>query len=208
MTDPVADPPAPEPGPRVRARPASVLARRAEAALVWWADLQDGGPRADRRTRAVLRRTDAEGAIEEESVVTLYRALVRATAIPDAAGRTPPLSEADKRRLLTLAVRLALVLVHVRENDRRAKLARKLGKSEAKADDATLSATRLRTLLEARTPEEIVRGFRRAVALAGHAVDVADLARLLLGWESDRVRTEFVFAFFAADDFSPGPDDA
>ncbi|MGH2342108.1 type I-E CRISPR-associated protein Cse2/CasB [Segnochrobactraceae bacterium EtOH-i3] len=203
MTDPVAAaPPENAAAPKKPAPATTLLGRQANAAFRWWASLQDDSPLADRRARAVLRRADPAGAIEEESVIRLYRALVQAIPAP---GQPPvTLRDADRSRLIDRAMRLALVLPHVRANDGML-LARKLGGHDAK--EAKLSPLRLRALLEARSTEDIVRSFRRAVTLADRSVKVSDLARLLLDWESDRTRTNFVFAFHAADDFSPARSD-
>lgn len=167
-------------------------------AAAWWRDLQDTrsdgspNPRADRRARAVLRRTTPLEALEEESVFVLHRRLWPGTA-------------ELRQRQIELTLRVALVLAHARSDDeirvngRRRSFARTIGRpSFDSPEGAALSPLRFRRLLAAREPDEIVREFRRAVDIAGGAVNVSDLAAVLLGWERDEVRTRFAFDYFSA----------
>lgn len=170
---------------------------RADAAAAWWRGLQDlrangePNPFADRRARAVLRRADPVGALEEESVLALHRRLW---------GAPSTLRPWQFERTL----RVALVLVHVRREDKAREgfavrsFARALGRQNFDDPVAALSPLRFRRLLAARDVDEIVREFRRAVDVVGNVANVRDLAGVLLGWEEDRVRTRFAFDYFAA----------
>ena len=172
--------------------------RRPSIVADWWADLQDmkeghPNPRADRASRARLRRADPAAAMIEESVLTLYRRLD-----PGAAGFS------EKR--VRLAVRLALVLAHVRddetdrENGQPKRFSRRLGRGSFgdKIEEAVLKPIRFQRLLAARDEDDIIREFRRAVDLAGNTANVRDLARLLINWEREETRTRFAFDYFAA----------
>lgn len=181
---------------------------RPAVALDWWADLQDqrnGKPnqRADRASRARLRRSDRDRALTEEAVLALYHRL----APEGARGFSEP--------RMDLACRLALVLVHVREDvgrddqGNRKSFARQLGR--ATFDDqesAPLSPLRFQRLLAARDEDDIVQEFRRAVDLAGNKVNVENLAGLLLHWESEKTRARFAFDYFGAGTAAPKADAA
>ncbi len=169
---------------------------QAGAAAAWWRGLQDQlgdgkpNPFADRRARAVLRRADPGEALEEESVLGLHRRLW-----PE---RRVPLPRQIERTL-----RVALVLAHIREEDKTRDggpvrgFARALGRQTFGDPAAALSPLRFRRLIAARDTDEIVREFRRAVDAAGNVANVRDLAAILLGWEDDWVRTRFAFDYFA-----------
>jgi len=170
-----------------------------EQARRWWQDLQDykdgkPNPRADRASRARLRRADRQTAVAEEAVMALYRRLVG-----EAAHGFSPLE-------LNRAVRLALVLVHVRQDEiadehgNRKSFARQLGRTgfDDPPETARLHPLRFQRLLAARSDEEIIQEFRRAVDLAGNTANVGDLARLLIYWESEKTRIRFAFDYYAA----------
>lgn len=166
----------------------------------WWREMQDTNPngtpnpRADRAARARLRRLEGPLAATDPRVVDLYRRL------------EGDRFETDKLRVV---VRVALVLAHAREEIRgeqgasAPRFARSLGPSTIDADDGVLKALRFRSLLAARDEGDVVRRFRRAVALLGGRANVRDLAAVLLGWDSDRVRMRFAFDYFAAGDAVP-----
>ncbi|NLH82471.1 MAG: type I-E CRISPR-associated protein Cse2/CasB [Phyllobacteriaceae bacterium] len=162
---------------------------RSEIVARWWREMQDTNPngtpnpRVDRAARARLRRLEGPLAAADPRVVDLYRRL-----------------EGDRfdAGKLRVVVRVALVLAHVREEARGEPFPRSLGPSTIDADDGVLKALRFRSLLAARDEGDVVRRFRRAVALLGGRVNVHDLAAVLLGWDSDRVRTRFAFDYFAA----------
>jgi CRISPR system Cascade subunit CasB len=161
----------------------------ADLALHWWRDLQDTrrdgspNPRGDRAALARLRRAEPVDALTDEAVMDLYRRMFG------------PAFVAAKMKL---AVRLALVLAHVRENGK-LRFGEALGEG---GDNAPLKPLRFKRLLLAESEEEIIRQFRRAVDLAGDVANVLDLARLLLDWtdpdRSEKTRTRLAFNYFGA----------
>lgn len=174
---------------------------RATLAARWWRALQDRAPNdepnrlGDRAARARLRRADGPlDAAAEPAVLLLYRSLYG-----------PGWNKTHMVRTL----RVALVLVHVRDELRSAdgsfapSLARSLGPTAFGGEDAAMSPLRLRALLAARDEGDIVRRFRRAVALLDGRANVRDLANVLLGWELDSTRTRFAFDYFGAGLASP-----
>jgi CRISPR system Cascade subunit CasB len=180
---------------------------RSEQAKRWWQDLQDyrdgkPNPRADRASRARLRRADAVAAVAEEAVMALYRRL----GGEDGSGF-------DHGRLKS-ALRLALVLVHVRQDEAadqhgdRKSFARQIGRESFgdKAESARLHPLRFQRLLAARSDEEIIQEFRRAVDIAGNKANVRDLAGLLLHWDLEETRTRFAFDYYAAGIAAPKVD--
>lgn len=176
---------------------------RAEIAARWWREMQDTlasgtpNPRADRAARARLRRLDGPLAAADPAVIDLYRRWRGDRFDPDD---------------LRLAVRVASVVSHVREEAVRhdggypPRFARSLGPSSLGADDGVLKLLRFRSLLAAREEEDVVRRFRRAVALLRGPVNVRDLAGVLIYWDRDETRTRFAFDYFAAGVAAPdGP---
>lgn len=163
----------------------------ADKALYWWRslqDLKDGkvNPLADRATLARLRRADRASALGDEATLALYRRIW---------GR------AYKQQQMDLAIRLALVLAHVRAEDNRKHFGEALGDG---GENAVLKPLRFKRMLQADDSEDIVREFRRAVDLLGAAANVRDLARLLLYWSEGRddrgvnSRTRLAFEYFGA----------
>lgn len=177
-----------------RPEEARVQPSRSEIAARWWREMQDTNPngtpnpRADRAARARLRRLEGPLAAADPRVVDLYRRL-----------------EGDHLDVgkLRVVVRVALVLAHAREDIRGEPFARSLGPSTIDADDGVLKALRFRSLLAARDEGDVVRRFRRAVALLGGRVNVRDLADVLLRWDRDDTRTRFAFDYFAAGAAAP-----
>lgn len=174
---------------------------RAGKAHQWWRNLQDTidgqpNPRADRAARARLKRRDGDDAFAaaDPAVLDLHFRLW---------------GEVWGERTMRLTLRVALVLVHVREEAKAAegahleRFARAIGPSRLEEDDGVLKALRFRALLAARDEADVVRRFRRAVALAGHRANVRDLARVLLDWDFDPTRTRFAFDYFAAGASAP-----
>lgn len=175
---------------------------RAFLAAAWWRALQDTtsdgspNPRVDRAARARLKR--AEGgeafAAADPAVLDLHFRLW---------------GETWNDEKIRVTLRLALVLVHVREEVSGGegtypeRFARSLGPSRLEEDDGVLKTLRFRALLAAREEEDVVRRFRRAVALAGRRANVRDLARVLLDWNDDSTRTRFAFDYFAAGAAAP-----
>ncbi|WP_237153307.1 type I-E CRISPR-associated protein Cse2/CasB [Oryzibacter oryziterrae] len=167
--------------------PESTL-KPADKAALWWRELQDtrGGkpnPRADRAALARLRRARPDELPADETIMDLYRRLF---------------STQYRLDNMVLAMRVALVLAHVRE-DRKERVGPALG---AGGENAPLKPLRLKRLLQAEANDEIVRQFRRAVDLLDGAANVRDLADLLLNWtDEDRAadyRARFAFGYFGA----------
>lgn len=183
--------------------PPAAAPRDWDIAADWWRALQDRTPdgqpnrSADRAARARLRRADGPLTAAEPAVLRLYRMLG---------------GEGWNDRRMATAVRLALVLAHVREEIRAAEggfapsFARALGPTVFGGDDALLKPLRLRALLAAREEVDVVRRFRRAVALAGGRANVRDLARVLILWDRDETRTRFAFDYFGAGAAAPAPE--
>ncbi|WP_245292051.1 type I-E CRISPR-associated protein Cse2/CasB [Methylobacterium tarhaniae] len=87
------------------------------------------------------------------------------------------------------------------------------GKDKAKADDKpkpVLSGMRLKRLMAARDPEDLLRQMRRAIDVLGNnpAVDVGALAVTILNWlhpeRCDQTRAMFAFEYHAAGHRRPG----
>ena len=176
------------------AKDARAEPRQWDIAADWWRDMQDRrangepNPRADRAARARLRRADGAMAVADPAVLTLYRAL---------GGR------GWNEARMKVALRLAQVLVHAREDDRAASFARSLGPKNFDEKDCVLSPLRMRALLQADGEEDLVRRFRRAVDLLNARVNVRDLARLLILWDQEQTRTRFAFDYFDAGAAAP-----
>jgi CRISPR system Cascade subunit CasB len=172
-----------------------------EIAADWWASLQDQrngapNPLADRAARARLRRADSASALVDPAFFDLHGRLV-------AAGHVGPHD-------FSRSLRLALVLVHVREDEKppRAEgekphwrgFGRAIGAPGfGESDKAALKPLRFRRLLQTKGEDvdDMARQFRRAVELAGGKVNVRDLANILFFW-SDETRAKLAFDYFAA----------
>ncbi|MGH7117618.1 MAG: type I-E CRISPR-associated protein Cse2/CasB [Acetobacteraceae bacterium] len=169
--------------------------QQSTTAAAWWRNLQpnlrngDPNPHADRAALARLRRADLLGAMQERATFNLFRAL----------GRTHP------NQLPEVAL-CAAVLATVRDDDRRFHAARQLGAPPGESEDrAVMSPLRFRRLIQATSPEDRLILFRRAVALAGHAINVRDLAAACLDW-SDGRRQRWIFEYYAAGNAAPHPE--
>jgi CRISPR system Cascade subunit CasB len=156
-------------------------------AVRWWRALQtyfpDGtpNPHADRAALARLRRADLAGAMQDPATFALFHTL----------GCTHP------DDLPTVAL-CAAVLPGVREDDRRVHTARQLGAPPGDpAARPVLSPLRFRRLIEADGEEERLISFRRALALAGGALNVRELAAACLDWSEFR-RRRWIFEYYAA----------
>ena len=169
------------------------------AAWRWWNNLRptEHSP-GDRAAVARLRRCSfpLEAAIEP-ATIDLFRALE---------------FHSPEKNLERVAV-LAVVLAGVREQPKpNIKIARALGPSSDKADDAKLKPLRFRRLLGARGAEETLVAFRRAVRLLGGVANVGELAGLILAWNEDgvgdRVRVRCAFDYHNAGEYAPGNSDA
>lgn len=101
-------------------------------------------------------------------------------------------------RLSRVAV-LATLLAHVRENDSGRSVAQALGrKSIGDEDGAVLKKLRFQRLIEAEGDEEIQRGFRRAISLAGGTLNVRDFIWLVLTFDKEETRRRFTFDYYGA----------
>jgi CRISPR system Cascade subunit CasB len=160
-----------------------------DLAARWWRALQPDEKRPDPSARAGNRAALAR--------LRRCSATVEAATIPEAlvlAGRlgiTHGLHARFEGVLLT-----AIVLAHVREDDRSAPVARQLGGAGPDAR-APMSPLRFARLLNAETTEEKLIAFRRAVALLGGTANVPDLARALLNW-SEKTRIDWAFDYHGA----------
>jgi CRISPR system Cascade subunit CasB len=108
---------------------------------------------------------------------------------------------------LPRAAMLAAILAHVRE-DAHVPLARAIRTPRASEGSAALvSPLRLRRLMAARDPDDLLTLFRRVVAILGDTANVKDLARELIAWTDERFsdisRTQFAFAYHNAAQFAP-----
>jgi CRISPR system Cascade subunit CasB len=165
----------------------------------WWAALQDkradGTPNRirDRAALARLRRAATPlQAVEEPAVISLYKQL--------------GFSEYRLERRLPRVAIVAAVLAHVRSepegSGRRQSFAEMLGRGER----PLMSALRFKRLLAATDDQDLLNGFRRAVALAGgRNIDVGDLAGSLLDW-SEKRRMRWAFDYYGAGMAAPKPD--
>jgi CRISPR system Cascade subunit CasB len=174
-----------------------------DIAADWWASLQDqrGGkpnPLADRAARARLRHADKDKALTDPAFFDLHHRLLQAGCV--------------NNFNFNPSLRLALVLVHVREDEQPTGGApswRGFGRAIGapgfgESDKAPLKPLRFRRLLQAKGDDidEITRQFRRAVDLAGGKVNVRDLAKILFYW-NDETRARLAFDYFAAASAAP-----
>lgn len=172
---------------------------QAGAAHKWWRSL---GPReledgrvlpGNRAALAQLRRcSSVVQAAAEPATVRLFKSL----------GYT----RYDEDHL-ALTAALAVVLAHVRESGP-GKIALAIGPPPGgEANDALLKPVRFRTLMTARTGDQLLTSFRRVVALLDRNANVRDLSRVILGWTDDEAgdqhRTRFAFDYHGAGDYAP-----
>ncbi len=160
--------------------------RDSKVAARWWFELQPNEKHPDPSRRsgnrpalARLRRctTVAEAGSEREAL-ELARSL----------GATP-----GQPQRLESALLAAIVLAHVRQDDRGISVARRLGAGGADRR-APMSPLRLSRLLTADSIEERLIAFRRVVALLSGYANVANLSRALLDW-SQPIRIEWAFDY-------------
>ncbi len=177
--------------------------KAADIAAQWWWTMQDRlrdgrpNPLADRAARARLRHADKDSALVDPAFFKLHGELIKA-------------GFADSHDFAR-TLRIALVLVHVREDEEKGDKPRRRGFGRAigapgfgESDKAALKPLRFRRLLQAKgeDTDEIVRQFRRAVDLAGGKVNVRDLAKILYYW-NDKTRARLAFDYFAAETAAP-----
>ena len=179
---------------------------RAKRARTWWTSLRPVDTDTlklpgNRAALARLRRCSSplEAAAEPETAA-LFR---RLDAHPNDIGRIAA---------------LASVLAHVRDEPRPSvRIARAIGAPPGgEPEEAIIKPVRFKTLMSARSDEEVLIAFRRVVALLDRKANVTNLAELILGWtdddRGDRVRTRFAFDYhgagFAAPDSDSGSDNS
>ena len=154
--------------------------------VAWWREMcppRDSGDRGDRAGIARLRRCSAIiQAMQTSETIALFRR---------AGGR----SESDLRD----AALVAAVLAHVRDDDPSLPVARRIGpESTDKPETARMKPLRFQRLLDAATADERLTAFRRLVALAGHKLNVRDLAMSLSHWDDEQRRTRWVYDYWNA----------
>jgi CRISPR system Cascade subunit CasB len=172
----------------------------AAAAWSWWDQLQprERGGRLVPGDRAALARLRRSATV------------IEAATEPATAALYQRLEFAHAGRDLPRAAMLAAVLAHIRE-ETKDPLARAIGTPRAgDSSTALISPLRMRRLMAAREPDELLTLFRRVVAILGHTANVKDLARQLLAWTDERFgdisRTQFAFAYHNAAQFAPEAD--
>ncbi len=120
-------------------------------------------------------------------------------------------AEKNRARFIELhlprAAVIAAVLAHVGEH-RHETIARAVGTPRGgEGSTPLITPLRLKRLLAAREPDDVLIQFRRTVAILGHAANVRDLAIQLLAWTDDErgdlTRTRFAFDYHGADQFAP-----
>lgn len=161
-----------------------------DVALQWWRTLTGNQPGRketgkDRAARARLRRASPTDAMCEEATLQLFHAL----------GLHP--------LRLQRAATLAAILATIRDDDGKRRFGRQIGREKIDdAQSAKLSMLRFRRLLDAGTEEEIATAFRRAIAIAGFVVNVRDVTRTILFWESETTKPRLVLEYYGAADRS------
>lgn len=173
----------------------NLYAEQSQLIWNWWKALQpsdDGKFRGDRAALAKLRR---------------------ASCIMDAAAE-PATAELFKklgfgRDEVPRAALIAAVLAHIRD-DSKEKLARAIGTPRGgEGTVALITPLRLKRLIAAREPDDLLIAFRRAIAILGHTANVKDVARQLLLWTdrddrtADSARTIFTFDYHNVGDAAP-----
>jgi CRISPR system Cascade subunit CasB len=163
------------------------LEDRSGIAWDWWRDLnppEDSRKQGDRAALALLRR-----AVEPRQIWLVE-------AYDDLRRRLRGGRDDDDRVAI-----LAHVLAHVREEPRPSRrFAAALGaRPEGGTDerDHLMSPLRFKRLIEAATPVDRMREYRRAIRLLGNRANVRDLARSILAW-NDQTRRRWSFDYFGA----------
>lgn len=170
----------------------------ADAAWKWWNSLQANEQtkqRGDRATLAKLRRASS---------------IMEAAAEPATADLFKRLGFERKcaSRDLPRAALIAAILAHIRPNENKEALAHAIGTTRGGADTTELvSPLRLKRLVAAREPDDLLIAFRRVIAILGRTANIKDVAKQLLLWtddrHADRARTLFMFDYHSADQFAP-----
>jgi len=164
----------------------------------WWKTFMEPETGEARATRARLRRTHGwQQAMLEPAAIVLARRL----------GVT------EHERRLRMALGLASVLAHVKENTPRP-LMRELGftttpTDKSKGDPPRLAPARFTRLLRS-TPGELPLALIRLVRLAGGTANVGELAAAMMNWthEASREaqRRRWAFDYYAASADAPDAD--
>lgn len=169
--------------------------QRGAKARKWWEDLQppkEAGRKSgsNRAALAKLRRCSS---------------WIEAAAQPETALLFNSLGGGSEARFQRVAV-LASVLAHVRSDENR-KVAEACGPKAGDEATAILSTLRLRRLLTTTGDDAILTAFRRLVALMNDTANVADLAKLILNWDSEwsgeETRMQFAFEYWQAGAAAP-----
>lgn len=167
-------------------------------ALSWWRALQPrefGGRMlsGDRAALARLKRASSVADVmAEPATADLFLRL--------------GFNHHDAEREWPRAAVIAAVLAHVRKLGHK-KIAHDIGALRCgDGSMALITPLRLKRLLAARTPDEVLTQFRRVTAILGHSADVRDLAMQLLAWtdgeRGDLTRTRFAFDYHGVGQFA------
>lgn len=175
-------------------------AANVDAVWSWWTALQPNEQRkfgGDRATLAKLRRAST---------------IMEAAAEPATAELFSRLGF-ERRHAVHALPRVALIaaiVAHIRDDNRRDTLARAIGTPRAgEGTTALITPLRLKRLIGAREPDDLLIGFRRAIAILGQTANVKDVAEQLLRWTdpddraADSARTIFMFDYHGASDYAP-----
>ena len=166
----------------------------------WWNSLQPNEQikqRGDRASLAKLRRASSVMEAAAEPVTAdLFKALgfIRSGATRD----------------LPRAALIAAVLAHIpkAKDVKSPTLARAIGTPRGGGDTTQLvTPLRLKRLVAAREPDDLLISFRRTIAILKDTANVKDVAHQLLLWtdeiQADRARTKFMFDYHNADNAAP-----
>ena len=174
-----------------------------DAAWKWWNSLQPNEQtkqRGDRASLAKLRRASSiMEAATEPATVDLFKKL----------GFERPGHDLPRAALI------AALLAHIKTDapkdpstGEKIKLARAIGTPRGGTETTELvTPLRLKRLVAAREPDELLIAFRRTIAILRDTANVKDVAKQLLLWtderHADRARTLFMFDYHSADKFAP-----
>lgn len=137
----------------------------------WWDVMQPDPEKGKRGDRAALARLRRCSTILDAMMEPSTQNLARLCHIRN---------EEDLPRIALVAA----ILGGVREDNKRyAHVARQVGPTNGA--EALYKPLRFRRLLEAGSPDECLKGFRRLMALAGKSVNVRDLAKSVYEWPTE-----------------------
>ncbi len=186
---------------------------RAQAAAAWWRALSGNLP--DDETEDRRRRADTGAMARLRRCATPIEAAAEPAFI-DLFRRLYPKSGADPNKLEGLAV-AAILLAHLRsEPHPGASLPARLGRTREgkipkEGEIPLFSAARMRALVRPQNHEDVLRGFRNAIAILGRDnVPVADLAFYAIHWlhptRGEEFRVRFLFDYHQAGAATPDAD--